>query len=477
MNPRTRGKLYNRFAQVGTGEGKSVILAFLSSFLALLGYEISCACYSEYLSERDGANFAELFSVLGVERLVKYGTFNHLCKQMLTAPTGSVAEKIYKIATSNTPLSDGVCRKEFEDWSIFKPSTGDVKKERKIMIIDELDVFFQKNFFGMTYDPSISLEGQAIQTLICAVWQQAKTQRDRIKAKSIFEMNEFRQLAQEYPLIEGLLKNQVHGMIDGALNYRHDYHIHDAKIMYKDADTYTDKISYGYKTVFAYCHEYDNNKVSMENMNWALKIQLRVSEFSYAMLPTFYQCLLGVTGTLEVIPEFKKEILRKRYDIREEFLIPSAFGLNKKRKEEYHIVRKSDYSDKIFECISKVDPDRPVIIFFSSIDELNQFFTSEEYQQKGDKKAIALTELHDAFSRKKRIESATLVRQRTLMTDAFGRGTDFIVLNKEIDKKGGVHVIRTFLSLDESEEVQIKGRTARQNNEGSYEAIICEDVL
>ena len=63
------------------------------------------------------------------------------------------------------------------------------------------------------------------------------------------------------------------------------------------------------------------------------------------------------------------------------------------------------------------------------------------------------------------------------MTDAFGRGTDFIVLNKEIDKKGGVHVIQTFLSLDESEEVQIKGRTARQNNEGSYEAIICEDVL
>ena len=50
------------------------------------------------------------------------------------------------------------------------------------------------------------------------------------------------------------------------------------------------------------------------------------------------------------------------------------------------------------------------------------------------------------------------------MTDSFGRGTDFIVLNKDINQRGGVHVIQTFLSLDESEEVQIKGRTARQNN-------------
>lgn len=45
-------------------------------------------------------------------------------------------------------------------------------------------------------------------------------------------------------------------MMDGALNCRHDYFVHKKKIMYKDADTYTDLISYGYKTVFAYLHEY-----------------------------------------------------------------------------------------------------------------------------------------------------------------------------------------------------------------------------
>jgi len=40
-------------------------------------------------------------------------------------------------------------------------------------------------------------------------------------------------------------------MIDGALSFKHDYYVHDQKIVYRNNDAYTDKISYGYKTVFA----------------------------------------------------------------------------------------------------------------------------------------------------------------------------------------------------------------------------------
>ena len=58
------------------------------------------------------------------------------------------------------------------------------------------------------------------------------------------------------------------------------------------------------------------------------------------------------------------------------------------------------------------------------------------------------------------------------MSSAYGRGTDFVVRNDLIKDKGGLHIIHTFLSLDESEEVQIKGRTARQNGKGSYDCVI-----
>ena len=60
------GKQSNRLAQVGTGEGKSIVLAGLSSYLALVGFKVRCACYSAYLSGRDQESFNILFERLGI---------------------------------------------------------------------------------------------------------------------------------------------------------------------------------------------------------------------------------------------------------------------------------------------------------------------------------------------------------------------------------------------------------------------------
>ena len=66
---------------------------------------------------------------------------------------------------------------------------------------------------------------------------------------------------------------------------------------------------------------------------------------------------------------------------------------------------------------------------------------------------------------------STQANKITLMTKSFGRGTDFQVYDPNVNDNGGVHIIQTFLSLEYSEEIQIMGRTNRQNSNGSYEAI------
>jgi preprotein translocase subunit SecA len=63
------------------------------------------------------------------------------------------------------------------------------------------------------------------------------------------------------------------------------------------------------------------------------------------------------------------------------------------------------------------------------------------------------------------------------MSRDFGRGTDFVCFDDEMDASGGVHVIQTFVSLDVSEEKQIKGRTARQGNQGSYSLVLLDTEL
>ena len=96
------------------------------------------------------------------------------------------------------------------------------------------------------------------------------------------------------------MENQVHGIIASALSYEHKYYIVDGKLVYKDGDTISTKINYGYKTVFANIFEFNqpNPRISPLNYKDSLKITLAAAEFSYAELPKYFMNILGVTGTL-----------------------------------------------------------------------------------------------------------------------------------------------------------------------------------
>ena len=47
----------NNAIQLGTGEGKSVILAVSASIFAILGFDVDIVCYSTYLTKRDSELF------------------------------------------------------------------------------------------------------------------------------------------------------------------------------------------------------------------------------------------------------------------------------------------------------------------------------------------------------------------------------------------------------------------------------------
>lgn len=63
----------------------------------------------------------------------------------------------------------------------------------------------------------------------------------------------------------------------------------------------------------------------------------------------------------------------------------------------------------------------------------------------------------------------------TLMSRVFGRGLDFKSNSIPVETAGGVCVICTFFPSSSSEEIQIRGRTARQGKKGSFELVLCQD--
>jgi hypothetical protein len=69
--------------QVGTGEGKSILLGVLSCFLAMTGIHVRCACYSQRLSCRDYFDFQPLFKKFNVESLIRYSTIDELAEECI----------------------------------------------------------------------------------------------------------------------------------------------------------------------------------------------------------------------------------------------------------------------------------------------------------------------------------------------------------------------------------------------------------
>ena len=68
-----------------------------------------------------------------------------------------------------------------------------------------------------------------------------------------------------YPNIEVILTNQLFRMKSEYNNPENKYEVDQKMIKYKDKDKLSEKLHFGYETIFAYCREYKNGKISPEN--------------------------------------------------------------------------------------------------------------------------------------------------------------------------------------------------------------------
>ncbi|EDS36937.1 helicase conserved C-terminal domain containing protein [Culex quinquefasciatus] len=135
---------------------------------------------------------------------------------------------------------------------------------------------------------------------------------------------------------------------------------------------------------------------------------------------------------------------------------------------------RSDWMNAIFSRINAIlNSMRSVLVIFDAEETVDAFM--HHFADQLDRLNI-LTINTDLDKKEKYITESGVAKTITLTTREMGRGVDYKT-SVAVEKNGGVHVIQTFFSLDIKEETQIKGRTARKDNRGSYEMILCYEHL
>lgn len=459
--------LTNNLIEIGTGEGKSVTLAVASCIFAMFGYHVSCACYSEYLSKRDFNTFLPIFELLGVVNSIEYGTFNQVCENLINF-NGNIRDIVQNLVQGK---------------ELNKSKTK--KTPKRVLLIDEVDVFLNDDFYGNVYRPATVLKNDSVKKLIDYIWESRDYDLTFTRVKS---SKEFLKCREKYGEWGFLIDEAVKNMIADVNSFESPaYVVQNEKIGYVQLDGVSFNTIYGYKTLFAYYFECENRRISETSRNENTYIQIKCGDFSYAEIPHKFDYIMGVTGTLKTLSKPEKDILESTYSIKKKTFTPSVFGKNNltfMEQIDVMVENSHDYFNKIYreiDCRLKgknPGTERAVLVFFESKKTLDEFYDSKAFLPlKEFAKTLTEEDNLTLLEKDKFVKDSTRAGMVNLITRAFGRGTDFVCRDDIVQANGGVHVIQTFLSEQLSEEIQIKGRTARQGELGSYSMVLHDKSL
>eukprot|EP00298_Acanthocystis_sp_HF-20_P018889 c22051_g1_i5.p1 GENE.c22051_g1_i5~~c22051_g1_i5.p1 ORF type:complete len:2308 (+),score=699.29 c22051_g1_i5:197-6925(+) len=458
--------LINNLVQIGTGEGKSLVMAVTACVFALCGIDVNCSCYSEYLSLRDLKDFTDIFEALGIKNKIQYNTFNKLCENLLNERCNT-REKVKEMIMNNV-----------KDIS---PTRNSSTKKIKVLLIDEVDVFLSEKYYGGMYTPSVYLKDLLIKNLLDTLWKGYNGDQTKWTTRLAKNTPAFQACITKFSNWTIIFDEAIKDMIYSLKSFTSStYLVRSDKIMYVDGENVVDNVIRGYETVWAYHLEYGKGNITQSSLESNIGLIINCGSFSYAEMPHDFYYITGVTGTLKTLAESEKKILKTVYSIQHFTYMPSVFGRNNRnydKSTDVVVENESEYFMRIRNDIDRMKAaGRSVLIFFESEKKLRNFYNSEKLSDIKDDIHI-VTETVSSSNREVYIKRATIQGQVTLLTRTFGRGTDFMCRNSKLLAQGGIHVIQTFFSEELSEEYQIMGRSARQGDVGSYGMILLDKDL
>ncbi|KAI4881530.1 hypothetical protein NFI96_008385, partial [Prochilodus magdalenae] len=461
----------SQLVQVGTGEGKSCIVAMFAAYGAINGQSVDIISSSPVLAERDAEEWRPFYKELDIT--VNVNT-NKRCDQAL--------RKCYKCQ-----VVYGTTQSFAGDWLRQRFQRKDVRPGREFqrVIVDEVDSLMLDKGLEVVY---LSTEMPIMQTLnaiLAEIWHTVnqKTQ-DTSDDKALRETLEERikadissawmtQSDSQIPGFVEHINSKLGTWIENALRAKtmtlgHEYIFHEGTVVPVD---------------------YKSTGVVQNNMRWGdglqqfleMKHQTRLTDMSVitnfksnvSLFKSYNQQIYGVTGTLGNQTEL--DMLQDLYSGIKTCQIPS-FKPRKLFEEDGIVITDEDeWIQKICSVVKEqVSPAvyrgaRAALVICETIKRAETIHRAlTEILTAPNLKLYTNNNMDNSDVTDNTVTAGNVI----IATNLAGRGTDLKVC-PEVNKAGGLFVIQTFLPLNVRVENQAFGRTARQGSPGSAQLIMC----
>ncbi|WP_341753018.1 MULTISPECIES: hypothetical protein [unclassified Candidatus Tisiphia] len=463
--PINKGKLL----QIATGEGKSTISAMLAAILALNGEKVDLITSSPVLSSIGYEGARGFFELLGLSVDINIGKANtsgekacYSCDIVYGDALSFQTDFLSNTSGQGASRGDrdfAVTIVDEVDSMLVDSSNHIAKQTAPVPLMEYLLPIltiawnnFQKVILPMNFEESFAIE------------------RTREMIESIIDASPIPKHLVQYAKFQA--GNWAASLVGAALKLQLDidYVINinaDGKKVINPVDSSTG--------------------VTQENMVWQnglhqflqIKHNCRISSeglttFFISNICYFlkYGKILGMTGTLgsDSSQKFVKTVYGvditfvPTYKDKQVIELPARLELTLDDLRE--AVCESSYQEAILH-------NRAVLIICKNIKDAAELCTALE-NKCGNKGKIINYSRSEKTLYNSDIEQ--LARSNTIIvaTNLAGRGTD-IKTSSEVEANGGLHVISTFIAENARDEAQVKGRTARQGNSGSYQIIALDN--
>ena len=490
--------------QIYTGEGKTIIIAFLATIKALEGKKVDILTSSCVLAERDAIHMKDFYNLFGLS--VDY------CKINNDIVLNENSLENYKCYDANIVYGDSLSLEGDILRTNFMGIVGrGNNRPYDCIIIDEIDNICIDNLKNTTELLDNFHGYKFLEYIYLYIYSQLqeidKNIRQKLLNENLIENYQLFIFNNRNNIIEYLIELSKKELLDfnklSEKNIIIPENLHsfvkmrikkwcesayDAMYIYKENREYiiSNDSEYGFKTIKPI--DFSNTGVIQENTVWTglhqfleIKEGLRLTEENinscYMSNLSFFKKYIskkenniyGLTGTLGT--DKSKIALQCLYNLNI-FFIPS-FKESKFKFLPPKITNDvNEYKNMLINEIIEISryQQRAILIIFKYIEDVNKIY--DILLEKGfEKEKIIKYTRNDINDQKKFLNNEIQCGTIILSTNLSGRGTD-IRISELLEVKNGLHVILTFIPKSKRIEDQAFGRAGRKGENGSGRYIL-----